>query len=90
MKNSLADYLRSKGMTRDPLLTWHVESTNQRGLIGGVMDDLLKGDKHSGDSMQDENSMTVGKADRNLGTSNGPDRPGVRPAPHGENVCTVP
>lgn len=82
IQSIVRDYKRSRIKTRDLLLIWHVENKDQRDLVGEVMDDLLIEDKPL-ESMLGNGNL---KTKRSLGTSSVPDRPGVRPAPHGENV----
>ena len=82
IQSIVRDYKRSRIKTRDLLLIWHVENKDQRDLVGEVMDGLLREDKPLESMQGDENLKTK----RSLGTSRVPDRPGVRPAPHGENV----
>ena len=82
IQSIMHDYKSSRIKTRDLLLIWHVENKDQRDLIEEVMNGLLIEDKSLENVQSDRNLKTR----RILGTSSIPDRPGVRPAPHGENV----
>ncbi|KAF1967667.1 hypothetical protein BU23DRAFT_377062, partial [Bimuria novae-zelandiae CBS 107.79] len=85
IQSIVRDYKRSKIKTRDLLLIWHVENKDQRDLVGEAMDGLLIEDKPLEDILGDGNL----KIKRSVRTSSVPDRPGVRPAPHGENIIDV-
>jgi predicted ferric reductase len=82
------DYKGSKTKTRDLLLIWSVETRTHRDLVSKVMDDILREDDLPtvSDTPILSNSGKYSKKDRYIEDSNTADRPGLRPAPHGENV----
>jgi predicted ferric reductase len=87
LRELVQDYQRSTTKTRDLLLIWYVESPDQRNLVADFMDGLLRRDKPSIQlNPYEEHLSQDGKAKRRLEVSSTPDRPGIRPAPHGGNV----
>ena len=74
MKDLIEQRNRFRIKTRDVLLIWYMERSEEHELVQSFMTSLLKRDK--------------AKVDRSVGRSKTQDRPGKRPAATGENVST--
>lgn len=82
------DYRQSKTKTRDLLLVWHVDNKYQLDLVWEVMNNILRRDDLPATAIRQGTRTPSGneKIDRHLGGSSTNESPGIRPAPHGENV----
>jgi predicted ferric reductase len=85
------DYRQSKTKTRDLLLVWQVDNKYQLDLVWEFMNNILRRDDLPAAAMRQDTRALFGsgKTDRYLGSSSTNERPGVRPAPHGENASVV-
>ncbi|EDU47805.1 conserved hypothetical protein [Pyrenophora tritici-repentis Pt-1C-BFP] len=85
------DYRQSKTKTRDLLLVWHVDNKYQLDLVWEVMNNILRRDDLPGTAIRQDTRTPSGneKIDRHLGGSSTNESPGIRPAPHGENIIDV-
>jgi predicted ferric reductase len=82
------DYRQSKTKTRDLLLIWHVDNKYQLDLVWEVMNNILRRDDLPATAIHQDTRAPSGngKIDRHLGGGSTNESPGIRPAPHGENV----
>jgi predicted ferric reductase len=87
------DHRLSKTKTRDLLFVWSVENKAQYDLVSEIMTYILRKDDlptaldPSVPSNMDDDDDS--KLNRHLGIYTIPDRPGRRPAPHGENASRM-